>query len=138
MKHLVPITILAAACLGAAAPGPQVAGLWKTPVDDSVVRIAPCGRALCGRVQTSARLRAAPGQKDERNKDAALRGRPIKGLLVLRLVPTGPGKWGDGFLYSPQDGGTYKGSLELTDDGRLRVTGCIIAPACSTQTWTRQ
>jgi len=118
------------------APG-DIAGLWRTPVNDGVVRIAPCGAQICGRVVGSARLTAEPGQNDARNHDPALRGRAIKGLLVLQLKPVGPRKWGQGFVYNPGDGGTYKASAQLTEEGRLRVTGCIAAPLCRTQVWTR-
>jgi uncharacterized protein (DUF2147 family) len=118
------------------APG-DIAGLWRTPVNDGVVRIAPCGAQICGRVVASAQLRAAPGQKDARNHDPALRGRAIKGLLVLQLKPLGPRRWGEGFVYNPDDGGTYKATAQLPGDGSLRLTGCIAAPLCRTQVWTR-
>jgi uncharacterized protein (DUF2147 family) len=119
------------------APG-DVVGLWRTPVNDGVVRIAPCGSQICGRVVTSAQLKSAPGQNDARNHDPALRGRPIKGLLVLQLKPVGPRQWGEGFVYNPDDGGAYKATAQLTGDGRLRLTACIVAPLCQTQVWTRQ
>jgi len=129
---------LAALVAGAAPPSPGIVGVWKTPVDGgSTIRIEPCGETVCGRVVSSPRLTAFPDQKDARNREAALRGRPIAGLLILKLRTLGPNRWGDGWVYNPQDGGTYKGAVQLTGDGRLRLQGCIVAPLCQTQTWTR-
>lgn len=115
-----------------------VIGVWKTPVDGgSTVRIDPCGEWVCGRVLSSPRIARFPYQKDVRNRDVALRGRPIAGLLILKLRSLGPNRWGDGWVYDPQDGGTYKGAVEVTGPGRMRLRGCIVAPLCQTQTWTR-
>ncbi|MDR3507308.1 MAG: DUF2147 domain-containing protein [Caulobacteraceae bacterium] len=113
-------------------------GLWKTPeAGGSFVRIETCGDALCGRVVTSARLRAHPDQKDERNRDATQRDRPVKDLLILKVKAIGPNRWGDGWVYNPNDGGTYKGVMELRNASELHLTGCIVAPFCKTQTWER-
>ncbi|MEO8926300.1 MAG: DUF2147 domain-containing protein [Caulobacteraceae bacterium] len=130
--------VLAALLAGAAPPAREIAGLWRTPVDGgSTVRIGTCGEAVCGWGVSSPRLRAFPDQKDVRNRDPAQRGRLIAGLLFLKLRPLGPGRWGDGWVYNPEDGGTYKGTVELKPDGRLSLRGCIVAPLCQTQTWTR-
>jgi uncharacterized protein (DUF2147 family) len=115
----------------------DVIGLWKTPVDGGLVRIEACGEAICGHVVSGARLRADPAMKDVKNHDPTLRTRPIKGLLMLKLSPKGPGQWGDGWVYNPDDGATYKGSMKLTQDGHLRLQGCVVVPLCKTQTWTR-
>jgi uncharacterized protein (DUF2147 family) len=132
------LTLAAALLAGAAPAAAGVTGLWKTPVDGgSTVRIETCGEAICGRAVSSPRLIAFPDQKDVFNRDPALRGRPIKGLLLLKLRPIGPSRWGDGWVYDPRSGGTYKGTAELKSDGRLLLQGCIVAPFCRTQAWTR-
>ena len=128
---------LFALALATTARGPSPVGLWNTPEDGGVVRIERCGDDICGRPVSSSRLRAFPGQKDLRNRDPALRGRTIRGLLILKLHPLGPGHWGAGSVYNPNDGRTYKASLELTGGSRLRLQGCLVAPFCRTQTWTR-
>jgi len=113
-------------------------GLWRTPVDGGgLVRIARCGADICGTVVDSPRLRAHPDQRDVRNRDAARRDRPLRGLLILRASATGPDRWGDGWVYNPEDGRTYRGSIERLPDGRLRLRGCVVAPLCRTQVWTR-
>lgn len=127
-----------ALALAAGSDSQAVAGLWNTPAEGgSVVRLEPCGDWVCGRIVTSPSIRANPAQTDVRNHDTALRGRPIRGLLFLKVRQTGPGLWGQGSAYDPTDGGTYSGSMKLNPDGSLRLTGCIFAPLCKSQTWTR-
>lgn len=120
-----------------AARASEVTGQWRTPIDQGVVRIEPCGADICARSVSSARLAAHPDQTDARNRDPALRGRLIRGLLLFRLRPTGEGQWGDGLIYNPNDGGSYQGTVRLDAPGRLKVTGCVVAPLCRTQTWVR-
>jgi uncharacterized protein (DUF2147 family) len=132
------IALLVAATALAGGDSASLTGLWRTPTDGgSIVRLEPCGDGVCARIVTSPRLRANPGQTDGRNKDPALRGRAVRGLLTLQLRYKAPGQWGDGWAYDPTNGGTYRGSMTLTPDGRLRLTGCIVVPLCRTQTWTR-
>lgn len=116
----------------------DLSGLWRTPVDGgSVIRLSRCGDEVCGRIVTSPHIRAVPDQRDIRNRDPDLRDRVLRDLVVMRVRPLGPGKWGDGWVYNPEDGGTYKGEMVLRPDGALRLTGCIVAPFCKTQTWRR-
>lgn len=128
--------LMLAAGLAAASENPL--GLWRTPVDGgSLVRLAPCGEELCGRIVSSPRLKAVPDQKDIRNRDVSQRGRALHDLTFMKVRSTGPGTWGDGWVYNPEDGGTYKGVMVLQPDGTLRLTGCIVRPFCKTQIWRR-
>lgn len=116
----------------------DITGVWRTPVDGgSTVRITACGSDICAAVLGSPRLRDHPDQRDVRNPDPALRSRPLRGLMILRARPAGPGRWDNGQIYNPEDGRTYRGSLRLLPDGRLRLTGCVVRPLCRSQTWTR-
>ncbi len=112
-------------------------GVWKTPVDDGLVKLERCGADLCGRAVGSSRLSAVPDAKDVMNPDAALRGRPIQGLLILRMHAKGPGHWGDGWIYNPKDGQTYKADLTVIGPRQVHLRGCVVAPFCQTQTWNR-
>lgn len=126
--------------VGASSPAmaQDVVGLWRTPVDGGgTVRISRCGADICGTIVDSPRLRANPDQRDVRNRDAAKRDRRLQGLTMLRASPTGSRRWGDGWVYNPEDGRTYNGSIELAADGTLRLRGCVVAPLCRTQTWSR-
>jgi uncharacterized protein (DUF2147 family) len=116
----------------------SVDGLWRTPVDGgSVVRLAPCDASLCGFIVTSPHIEADPNQKDIRNRDATKRDRRLRNLMFLKVKATAPGRWGDGWVYNPEDGGLYKGVMVLKPDGALQLTGCIVAPFCKTQVWRR-
>ena len=116
--------LMGLAGLATPASAGEVNGLWRTPVDAGVVRIEPCGGAICGRTVNSATLATHPDTTDLKNRDPALRSRPIKGLVILRLQPLGGDRWGEGWIYNPKDGGTYQASMQLQDAQRLKVTGC--------------
>jgi uncharacterized protein (DUF2147 family) len=92
---------------------------------------------LCGKVVTSDRIKADPALADTKNRNAALRARPLKDLQILQGFTGGPPQWKGGTVYNPEDGGTYKGSIKLVDPDTLRLTGCIFAPLCKTETWRR-
>jgi uncharacterized protein (DUF2147 family) len=99
-------------------------GVWATPVDKSRVRIEACGPNLCGYVVTSTRLVAEPDQRDVRNPDPALRGRAVRNLKMLEVRPATSPDW-RGWIYDPKSGHTF------------RLTGCLIAFLCGSQTWDR-
>ncbi|WP_409020515.1 DUF2147 domain-containing protein [Brevundimonas vesicularis] len=112
-------------------------GLWQTQTNNGQVRIERCGNALCGTLVTSAAIRANPDQKDVKNKDESQRGRTLRGLRMLSGFTGGPTEWRGGSVYNPEDGGTYRGTITMPNDNTLRLRGCIVAPLCKTQTWTR-
>lgn len=113
-------------------------GRWRTPAQNGVVVIERCGEGLCARVADAAALRANPDQRDVRNRDPALRSRPVKGLTVVRAASGGPRVWNAGPLYDPDSGqGAATGTLTLIEADRLAVRGCIARMLCRTQTWTR-
>ncbi len=132
--------LTAAALVAAAAPAfaaSPVEGRWKTQGGRGVVEIAPCGAALCGRIGGTPRPTADnPAMTDLNNKDAAKRSRSLLGLPILTGFKGGPAKWTGGTIYNPEDGNSYRSSLELAGADTLKVKGCV-GPICRTQTWTR-
>ncbi|MNE28085.1 hypothetical protein D3C80_1215140 [compost metagenome] len=133
-----------AACLAVMVASPVMAqddallGRWRTPAQNGVVVIERCGAGLCAKVVDAAALRANPDQRDVRNRDPALRTRPVKGLTVVRAASGGPRVWSAGPLYDPDSGqGAATGTLTLVEPDRLAVRGCIARMLCRTQTWTR-
>ena len=114
------------------AASPGLAGDWVNADRSAVIRIAPCGARLCGRI-VRVLARGAP-TTDARNPDRALRSRPLVGLAVLSgFSASGAG----GRAYNPQNGRSYRATLRLNADGTLRVTGCVMV-ICRSQTWTRR
>lgn len=132
------LTIAAAfAAVAGTACAAEVTGTWLTPTDGGQVQIAPCGASVCGHLLTGARIKANPALTDEKNKNAALRSRPLKGLLLLQGFKGAGGAWTGGTIYNPDDGNIYKASLKLLTPDTLQVKGCVVAPLCKNQTWKR-
>lgn len=135
------LAVLAAAALSAAAAPALAAspaeGRWRTQGGRGVVDIAPCGPALCGRIAGAPAPTADnPAMTDLRNRDPARRSRPLRGLTILTGLTGGPTRWTGGTIYNPEDGNSYRSSIELSDPNTLKVKGCV-GPICRTQTWTR-
>jgi len=133
-------TMIAAAALGALATpafAADITGLWQTPTNGGQVEITHCGNSLCGKLVNSNHIRENPALKDVKNKDESQRGRTLKNLQMLYDFTGGPTKWNGGKVYNPDDGGTYSGTIELLSDSQLKLKGCIVAPLCKTQLWTR-
>ena len=132
--------IAAAATLGLLATpalAADVTGLWQTPTNGGQVEIARCGNSLCGKLLSSNHIRENPALKDVKNKDESQRVRTLKNLQMLYDFTGGPSKWTGGKVYNPDDGGTYSGTIELIGENQLKLKGCIVAPFCKTQVWTR-
>lgn len=132
------LTILAAlTALALPAAARDLTGIWATGTEGGRVQIYRCGNALCGKVVDAARLRTNPDLTDQRNSDAKLRTRRLKGLVVLEGFTGGPAEWQGGPVYDPETGsGARKGYLKLLPDGRLELKGCV-AFFCRTKIWTR-
>ena len=130
---------LTAALIACASPASaaDVDGFWRGPIRNVVVHVEACGEAICGYIITSDRLKVIPDLKDEKNKDAKLRTRPVKGLALFYDLKGGPPKWSGGSIYNPDDGNTYKGSVELVANDTLVLKGCALVILCKSQKWVR-
>jgi uncharacterized protein (DUF2147 family) len=121
----------AAALLAAAAPAP-VTGRWVTQGGQAVVEVAPCGRAVCGRIVRILRPRPGGPAVDANNPDRGLRTRPILGLTILSGFTAAGDRW-RGRIYDPESGRTYRSELRRAG-AALAVKGCF-GPFCRTQAW---
>jgi uncharacterized protein (DUF2147 family) len=130
------LAILAASALAGSAAAADMAGTWRTPAG-GLVEIARCAASVCARLVTSAEIARNPSVTDGRNKNAALRGRPLKGLTLMQGFTGGPTEWKGGQIYNPEDGGTYRASLKLAQADTLEVKGCLGPMLCRTQIWRR-
>lgn len=131
------LIVLAALALAAPALAASPEGVWRTPSRGGIVELSACGAALCGRLLTTNGIEANPTLPDGNNRDRALRTRLLNDLQIVQGFTGGPAEWTGGTVYNPVDGGTYRGKIVLVGEDRLRLTGCIIFPLCTTQTWTR-
>jgi len=116
---LVPTTALAASPLE---------GLWRNPKGSVMVRIAPCGQQLCGKVvraNAKARSKAAEGGTEQL----------VGTTLLSGISPTGANRW-KGRVFLPKQNTHATGNLRLT--GRqLTVQGCLLGIICKDQTWMK-
>ena len=115
-----------------------VYGLWLTEEETATVRISDCGDGTpCGVVET-AEIPDGEPTTDVNNSDPDLRDQPIIGLTMLSGFEQDGDQWEKGRIYNPEDGKSYKSSIEVEEDDPnvLKVKGCI-AFFCQTQRWTR-
>lgn len=126
-----PAAIAAMMALAAAQPTPpaSIDGLWKNPIGSAIIRVEPCGRALCGKVVWAS----------ERGKrEVAAHTSNVVGTTVLTGVkPVAPNHWA-GQLYIPDDNVHVSAKLQLVGNRQLKLTGCaVLGIFCRSQIWTR-
>ena len=128
------LTPILVALLAAASPGHGAGGIygtWANPAGSVVVRTAPCGGAVCGRV-----VWASPKAQE----DAARKGgvRQLVGLELLRdYRPAGPHHW-EGRAFVPDMGGEFDSEMVQTGPNSLEIQGCRFGGlVCKSQTWHR-
>ena len=135
IRTLLALLALLAPLPGAAA-APSVEGLWLTDDGKAVIRIAPCGPRMCGRIARVLDTRPNVPKTDVNNPDPSRRNQALVGLQILWGFSGGPMEWKNGRAYDPKSGSSYKSSLRLNADGSLRVTGCVLF-VCRSRRWTR-
>ncbi len=76
--------------------------------------------------------------KDEKNPDASLKARALKGVVILKDMAYVDGVWKNGTIYDPESGNTYKATIKMKSDGNLTLRGYIGVPALGrNSTWKR-
>jgi uncharacterized protein (DUF2147 family) len=99
------------------APSDGPIGDWQTG-PNGFVRIAACGRALCGY-----RLDADSNATGE--------------AVLINMKPKRDAQWSGG-VYSHDSGDTYYGTMEIKGTERLRVEACALGRFyCSGADWIR-
>lgn len=108
-------------------------GVWRHPENGSHVEMYKCGGGLCAKI-----VKVVDAQKtDDKNPDAARRGRPIVGLVIMSgAKKTAANSWA-GSIYNRADGGTYSGTITVKSKDALDLAGCTAIILCKTLTWTR-
>jgi uncharacterized protein (DUF2147 family) len=118
---------------------PTPTGVWQDASGGVQVEIGPCGELLCGKIVWFKWPDNDQGLPllDVKNKDPALRTRPLLGLTILdSLRRTGENTWADGKIYNPQDGVSYRADMSIGHDGKLKVLAHQ-GPFSKTLIWTR-
>jgi uncharacterized protein (DUF2147 family) len=137
--HAAAFILLFAVALGAIAADDQqsrILGNWLTESKDGIIQISVTAAGTYeGRIVGGNH----PGRLDEKNPDPALRGKPLRGAIILRdLHYDGGGKWSGGTIYEPDSGRTYKCLVELMSADTLKMRGFIgFSLLGKSQTWTR-
>lgn len=118
----------------AAMAATPVTGTWITEGGKAMVRIEPCGDAICGRIVKV--LLREPGKPttDIANPDPTKRNNPIEGTFILTGFKDAGALW-KGKIYNPDSGKTYNAKLTRNADGTLKVEGCV-AFLCRGPIWT--
>jgi uncharacterized protein (DUF2147 family) len=128
------IALAACAATAAIAAPAAITGNWITKDKDAIIKIAPCGAALCGTI--SKYLVTPPNgidQRDDNNPDKSLRNRKLLGSAVLINFIADRDQW-KGKIYDARNGKTYRSVVYKGKSGHLVVKGCI-GPFCQSQTW---
>lgn len=100
-----------------------------------MVTFTNCGDRICGYVsKLNPNYQGIP--VDKHHPDPAMRERPLLGLVVLsEFTYAGKMAWRGGELYNTKDGKSYRSKMKLLDDGRLKVSACILF-ACASEKFT--
>ena len=136
VAYAVALVVLAASgAARAATPPPVIAqteGDWFTEDHRGVVRVAPCGDAICGTIVA---------QSDFRPDGSAMldaTGRSQCHLAFIRGMRPGDDGRLHGTVTDPRDNTTYNAIMWLGDDGALRLRGYLAVPLLgSTERWER-
>jgi hypothetical protein len=98
-------------------PSNPLVGDWQTAARGAV-RIAPCGRALCGYA-----INASSNDKGE--------------AVLINMKPKTDSRW-TGSVYSRDSGDTYYGTMDIKGPNTLRVEACAFGRFyCTGNNWTR-
>ena len=81
---------------------------------------------------------SADPKKDVHNKDPKLRDRSLVGIVVMWHLRYDDGEYVDGYVYNPEDGGTYRMKAEVLSAESLKVRGYLgISLLGQNKIWSR-
>jgi uncharacterized protein (DUF2147 family) len=130
--------------------GSPIEGSWRT-LQGTEVTVAPCDEAYCGTLTwvvvpkqftpicEQDKAAFALQMTDLNNPDPALKTRPILGMEILKLQPTGDPRTFNAHIYNSEDGKSYDGLVwVVNNDTTLRLGGGCLGSLCAvTQDWPR-
>jgi len=113
-----------------------IEGIWRSAAGTIDVRIAPCGPALCGRIER------VVSDRSMTDPSVSLAGAPGVGIVVLSNFPPSAGAPNagtfEGYLYNRENRKMYACVMSLEAPDRLRIHAYVgVQLLGQTQTWTR-
>lgn len=124
-------------CAASAEGVNELIGLWRTARHGALVNIHDCGNATpCGALAWASEAVFEGNTRDVRNRNLALRARPLIGVPILWGFQPNGLTWQNGRIYNPEDGKTFRAKLQLLSMSELCITGCF-GPLCRSQIWER-
>lgn len=112
MLAKIGVAVAAVLMITGAAYADPIEGNWKVKGGDTAA-ISACGSSFCIKLTT--------GQ--------------YAGKSIGRMKANGSGSY-SGSITKPSNGKTYSGSAKLSG-GSLKMSGCVLAVLCESQTWTK-
>ena len=127
------VGLLVASVVGLATPArarESIEGVWKNRPNTLVVKIAPCGGALCGTV-----IGAAEDAKESVRKAGTPNLVGTRVLTDLKMSSNGTYR---GDVFNPNLNIHASGTVTLVNPNVLLVRGCVLAGLiCRQQHWKR-
>ncbi len=139
MRATIPFILAVLAAAPASAAPADVFGVWLTTNGEAAIEVQPCGANACGRLVWYLEKRTGPDAGlDSKNPSPEQRSRRLCGITMLGgFRPTATG-WENGWVYDPESGNTYSGTMEPDSSGHLRLRGYVGIPLFGrTEVWRR-
>ena len=96
----------------------ELTGLWRGVRHGALVNIVDCGNATpCGALASVSEAVSEDNTNDVRNRNLALRERPLIGVPILWGFQRNEVGWQSGGLYNPEDGKTFRSQFAAAFKG---------------------
>jgi uncharacterized protein (DUF2147 family) len=124
--------------LAAKSPPESILGEWMTQKEEN----RPPGRVKFVKAPDGTYMGiltwSAEPKKDVNNKDPKLRDRPLVGIVLMWHLTYDDGEYVDGYVYNPEDGGTYRMKAEVLSPESLKIRGYLgISLFGQSKVWAR-
>jgi uncharacterized protein (DUF2147 family) len=128
MKKILCFLLITFITPHAFADGPDdILGIWSNGTEKGHIQIFKQNGKYYGKLIWLMQPNDERGlpKVDKNNPDAALRSKPLMGLIMLRDFKYDDGEWKGGKIYNPHDGNEYRAFMKLKDIKTLDVRGYI-------------
>ena len=120
----------------------KLLGVWESADGRAKIKIEKIGNKFFGKIiwlKVPNYPSTNKPKLDQNNPDTAMRKNPIKGNRILKdFIYKGNKEWGDGSIYDPNNGKTYKCVITMKDDSKIDIRGYVgIKTLGRTESWKR-